>query len=211
MALIWLSILLIAIRALPDRSSIGAVEMAPRSKISKLPKAVLEWLDRELVENNYSGYVLLSGEVNRMLEAADADFRVSKTALHRHGQVLERRLAAVRASTDAARQIAEAAPDDSDQRSAAVIGLVQTDIFNTLLLMQEAEGEDAENRLVIMGKAARAIADLSRASVSQKKWQAEVRTRAALAADAVADIASKNGLSSNAMDRIRREILGIAN
>jgi len=185
--------------------------MAPRSKISKLPKAVLEWLDRELVENNYSGYVLLSGEVNRMLEAADADFRVSKTALHRHGQVLERRLAAVRASTDAARQIAEAAPDDSDQRSAAVIGLVQTDIFNTLLLMQEAEGEDAENRLVIMGKAARAIADLSRASVSQKKWQAEVRTRAALAADAVADIASKNGLSSNAMDRIRREILGIAN
>jgi hypothetical protein len=178
--------------------------MGQRSKVSKLPEAVLKWLNQTLVEGNFSGYELLETE----LKARGYD--ISKTAIHRHGQNLERRLAAVRASTEAARQIAEAAPDDADQRSAAVIGLVQTDIFNTLLLMQDAEGADAEGRLVVMGKAAKAIAELSRASVNQKKWQTEVKLKAMAAADAVEAIAKKGGLSVQALETIRRDILGIA-
>lgn len=179
--------------------------MGQRSKVSKLPKVVLDWLNQTLVEGNFSGYELLESE----LKARGYD--ISKTAIHRHGQNLERRLAAVRASTEAARQIADAAPDDADQRSEAVISLVQTDIFNTLVMLQEvAEEEDMTKRLTVMGKAAKAIAELSRASVNNKKWQAEVKAKAMLAADAVEAVAKKGGLSEQALETIRRDILGIA-
>ncbi len=178
--------------------------MAPRSKISALPKPVKDWLYNALIEGNFAGYELLEAELKKL------GFAISKSAIHRFGQNMERRLSAVRASTDAARMIAEAAPDDSDQRSAAVISLVQTDIFNVLLLLQEAEDAEPEARLKLMGTAARAIADLARSSISQKKWQVEVREKASAAADAVEAIAKKGGLSAEALDTIRKGILGIA-
>lgn len=178
--------------------------MGPRSKISGLPMAVKAWLENALVEGNFSGYEMLEAELKQL------GFAIGKSAIHRHGQNMERRLAAVRASTDAARMIAEAAPDDADQRSAAVISLVQTDIFNVLISLQEVEDAEPAERLKVMGNAARAIADLSRASVRQKKWQAEVRDKASAAADAVEAIAKKGGLSTEALDTIRKGILGIA-
>lgn len=178
--------------------------MPSRSKIARLPKAVKAWLVDALIEGNFSDYELLEAELKAQ------GYAIGKSAIHRFGQNMERRLEAVRASTDAARMIADAAPDDADQRSAAVISLVQTDIFNVLLSLQEVEGAAPEERLKVMGSAARAIADLSRASVTQKKWQAEVRTKAAAAADAVVDLAKRGGLSAAALDTIRRDILGIA-
>jgi len=61
-----------------------------------------------------------------------------------------------------------------------------------------------------IASAAKAVAELTRATVSQKKWQSEVREKANAAADAVEAIAKKGGLSAEALDTIRRGILGIA-
>lgn len=179
--------------------------MGQRSKVSKLPKVVLDWLNQTLVEGNFSGYELLESE----LKARGYD--ISKTAIHRHGQNLERRLAAVRASTEAARQIAEAAPDDADLRSQAVISLVQTELFDILISLQQVEGEDdPTERAKLIARIAKSSSELSRASVNNKKWQAEVKAKAMLAADAVEAIAKKGGLSEQALETIRRDILGIA-
>jgi hypothetical protein len=51
--------------------------------------------------------------------------------------------------------IADAAPDDSDMRSAAVLSLVQTELFNALVALQEADNEDADpaDRIMLMAKA----------------------------------------------------------
>ncbi|WP_156302834.1 phage protein Gp27 family protein, partial [Methylogaea oryzae] len=112
---------------------------------------------------------------------------------------------------DAARLIAEAAPDDADQRSAAVISLVQTDIFNVLLMLQEAETANPEERLLLMGKAAKGIADLSRASLSQKKHEQDIRRQvAAEAAEKVEKIAKRGGMSRETVEAIKAEILGVA-
>lgn len=178
--------------------------MAKRSKIVGLPAAVRSWLDAALTQGNFSGYEQLEAELTQR------GYGISKSAIHRYGQNMERRLAAVRASTEAARQIAEAAPDEADQRSAAVISLVQTDIFNVLLLLQEADSADPGERLKLMGRAAKNIAELSRASVNQKKHEASVNARVRAAADSVEAIAKKGGLSAEALDTIRRDILGIA-
>ncbi len=179
--------------------------MARRSKITGLPAEVRAWLDSALATGNFAGYELLEAEL------AKRGFQIGKSSIHRYGQQLERKLAAVKASTEAARAIADAAPDDADLRSAAVMSLVQTETFNVLVELQEAEAtDDPLTRLKIMGKAAESIAKLSRASVNQKKWETEVNARVKTAADAAARIAKRGGLTADAVNNIRREILGIA-
>ena len=53
-------------------------------------------------------------------------------------------------------------------------------------------------------------AELGKASVVQKKWQAEVRAKAEAAASQVEKIAKKGGLDAATVAEIRREILGVA-
>ncbi len=179
--------------------------MPARSKISTLPAEVRAWLDKALSDGNFSGYE----QLEKLL--ADKGYTIGKSSIHRYGQQLEQKLAAVRASTEAARAIAEAAPDDADLRSAAVMSLVQTDTFNVMVALQEADAEaDPAGRLKLLAKAAEAIAKLSRASVNQKKWETEVKARVDAAADAAARIARKGGLSADSVAEIRKRILGIA-
>lgn len=178
--------------------------MPRRSAVEALPKAVRAWLDGALIEGNFSGYELLEAELQAR------GYSIGKSSVHRYGQQLERKLASVRASTQAATAIAEAAPDDADLRSAAVMSMIQTDVFNVLVTLQEAESADPQERLKLLSRAAKSIAELSRASVNQKRWQVEVRDKARAAAETVAKLAKKGGLSADAVDSIRREILGIA-
>lgn len=143
--------------------------MPDRPKVAQLPDEIRAWLDAELIKRGFGGYVPLAELL------AEQGYEISKSAVHRYGQKLQRKLEAIRASTQAAAAIAEAAPDDADLRSAATIGLVQTEIFDVLVTLQEAEDADPQDRLNLLSKAARAIADIARASLSQKKRQDEVR------------------------------------
>lgn len=180
--------------------------MARRSSVEELPKAVREWLDRTLIEGNFSGYEALEAALG------ERGHQISKSAIHRYGQPLQRRLAAIKASTEAARLLTEGAADDQDARSEAVIALVQTELFETLVNLQEATDEtiDPAQRVKLLSTAAKNIATLSRASVNLKKFQSEVRDRAKAAADAAERIAKKGGLSSASVAEIRKSILGIA-
>jgi len=172
--------------------------MAPRSKISKLPNTVKDWLDKALAGNGFADYELLAAELK------ERGYDISKSAIHRYGQEFEARLGALRMASEQAKAIVQSSPDDEGAVSEALMRLVQEKLFQTLLACQ---GPD-EN--IDLAKVAKAVADLTRATVSQKKWQAEVRAKAVVAADAVEAIAKKGGLSAEAMDQIRRGILGIA-
>lgn len=172
--------------------------MAPRSKISRLPNPVKDWLDKALAENGFADYELLADE----LKARGYD--ISKSAIHRYGQDFENRLGALRMASEQAKAIVQSSPDDEGAVSEALMRLVQEKLFQTLLACQ---GPD-EN--IDLAKVAKAVADLTRATVSQKKWQSEVRAKAAVAADAVEAIAKRGGLSAESLDMIRRDILGIA-
>lgn len=50
--------------------------------------------------------------------------------------------------------ISEAAPDDSDMRTQAVLSLMQTQLFDTLIALQEAgsEGVDPAKRLALISQ-----------------------------------------------------------
>ena len=178
--------------------------MPARSKVETLPREIRSWLDRALAEKGFAQYDALS----KALSAKG--FTISKSAVHRYGEKLERRLAAVKASTEASRAIAEAIPDDADQRSQAVMSMLQTDIFNALVDLQEAEDVEPAAKLALMAKVGRTLAPMVGASIRLKKFAEDVSTRVQAAADKAMRLATKGGLSQATAEEIRREILGIA-
>lgn len=179
--------------------------MGQRSKITQLPAAVRAWLDETLAAKNFSGYERIEAEL------AERGYTIGKSSVHRYGSNLEKKLGAIKASTEAARLIAASAPDDADDRSSAVISMIQTEMFEVLVGMQEAEkADDPVSRAKLLSAVAKNMATLSRASVNLKRHALEIRGKAEAAAEAAAKIGKKGGLSSSAVDEIRREILGIA-
>lgn len=181
--------------------------MPRRASIEGLPEEVRRWLERALTEQNFSGYQALE----KMLR--EKGYAISKSAIHRYGQKIERRFAAIKASTEAARLLTEGAADDQDARSEAVIALVQTEIFESIINLQEASEEDlsAEDRLGLLSAAAKNIATLTRASVNLKKWKLEVRGK--LEAK-MAELEQRSGGEKGRLDPetlriVREEIYGV--
>ena len=178
--------------------------MPTRPAVSQLPDPVRAELNARLAASGFSGYEGLAAWL------AEQGFEIGKSSIHRYGQALERKLAAIKASTQAAQMIAEAAPDDEDSRSAAVISLVQTDLFDALLALQESEEADPGQRVKLLASAAKSIAEVGRASIGNKRFSTEVRARAQAAAEDVVAAVKRGGLSDEAAETIRRQILGIA-
>lgn len=171
--------------------------MPPRSKVAALPAEVKTWLDQTLVENNFSGYEQLSGELE------SRGYSIGKSALHRYGTEFEDKLAALKMASEQAKAVVQAAPDDEGAVNEALMRLVQEHLFKLLMATNKENPID-------LPKVAKAVAELGRASVVQKKWQAEFRQKAEAAAARVEKIAKKGGLNAATVDEIRREILGMA-
>lgn len=172
--------------------------MPPRSKVAQLPPKVKAWLDQALVENNFSGYELLSASL------AERGYSIGKSALHNYGQSFEERLATLRMASEQARAVVAAAPDDEGTVNEALVRLTQERLFQILLA---SEGK------VDISKVGKTVAELVRASVTQKKYAAEAEARRAALQEAatVAEGAmASQGMSKDAIDAIKRDILGIA-
>lgn len=169
--------------------------MPPRSKVASLPKTVKTWLDTALAENNFSDYEALANELS------ERGFSISKSALHRYGQDFESKLSALKMASEQARAVVAAAPDEEGAVNEALMRLVQEHLFK--LLMSDGDKMD-------LPKVAKAVAELGKASVVQKKWQAEWKEKTEAAASRIEKIAKKGGLNQATVDEIRREILGMA-
>lgn len=177
--------------------------MAKPSKIETMPPDVRLWLEKALIDNGFSGYKELEALVK------SRGFDISHAAIHRHGQKLERRLQAIRASTEAAKLIAESAPDDADHRSAAVISMIQTSLFDALMDLQEAELMPADEKIPILAKAAQGFAKLAQSSLLQKQRADEVRSRLdAMEAAARKETGDKKRMTLEILHNIRQSIYG---
>lgn len=175
--------------------------MPRRSAVLQLPNAVRDWLDKALVEGNFSGYEALENALR------ERGFNVSKSAIHRYGQGFEERLATLKLATDQAKAVVQAAPDDEGAVSEALMRLVQEKLFQVMLDFKV----DPEKPLNI-ASAAKAVAELSRATVTQKKWQAEVRGKveAKMAAlEREAQSGQGRRFDAETLRIVREEIYGI--
>lgn len=186
--------------------------MSRKSSVTRLPPEVKTYIEAMLATGAQTLDELIADLQERYPAEARAGDLPSRSALHRYGSKLDRRLSAIRASTEAAKLIQAQAGDDQDARSEALTALVQTELFEAILMLQEAD--DAENdpgeRVGMLSAAAKNIATLTRSSIGLKTFQAQARARAKQAAETVDKIAKSGGLSGDAAAQIRREILGIA-
>jgi hypothetical protein len=174
-----------------------------RSKIDLLPADVRATIDQDLIGANFSDY---EGKATAYTVAGlDVGGR---SGLHRYGQRLQHKIAAIKATTEASRMIAEAAKDDEDQRSAAVIALIQSDLFEVLLALQEAADAEPAERMDMLVTAAHGMARLTAASVHQKKHALATRRQAEAAAGQVQQLAQQAGLSGDTVAAMREAILG---
>lgn len=172
------------------------VIMPPRSKVDLLPEDIRTELEARLIKDGFSGYRQLSEWL------ADQGFEISKSRLHVWGQDFEDRLGALRKVTAQARAIVAESPDDDGAVNDALIRLTQEKVFT---LMADLEVEMSTGDLA---KITRAVANLSRASVSQKKLAKEIREEALEhAAQRVEDAALSNGLSAEDAKFWREQVL----
>lgn len=180
--------------------------MGKRSTIATLPRDVVAAFERRLAENGFSNYTELTEWLNAQ------GYEVSRSAVHRYGQKVERRFASIKASTEAARLIAEGAADEGDTRSEALMAMLQTELFDALVQIGEMPSEElnAVDRFGMMSEGAKKISGLISASTRLKEYQAKVKAKVQAAADDVAKQAKKGGLSEESVEAIRKHILGIA-
>ncbi len=173
-----------------------------RSKIDRLPKEIREELDSRIVKKGFAGYRELSAWLR------EEGYEIRKSAIHNHGQKLEQRLKAIKLATEEARAIVAASPDDDNAMNDALVRLVQDRLF-TFLVDLELEDIDA----VKLSKVSRGIADVARASISQKKFMQEARDRVKAGvvktSEQVAIAERGGGISPEAGKAIRDALLGI--
>lgn len=173
--------------------------MPPRSKVQALPEEVKQWLDAELVQNSFSQYSQLAQELRQR------GYHISKSSLHAYGQAFEERLKTIRLVTEQARAVVQAAPDEDGAVNDALVRLTQEKMFAILMEMSVNPQE------VDLPKMARAVAELGKAAVAQKRWQAEARKQALHdAAQEAAHAARSVGLTDDAVAQIQQRILGVA-
>jgi hypothetical protein len=186
--------------------------MGRKSSVSRLPAEVKTYIEAMLATGAQTLDELITDLRERWPAEARAGDLPSRSALHRYGSKLDRRLSAIRASTEAAKLIQAQAGDDQDARSEALTALVQTELFEAILMLQEADDAETDpgERVGMLSAAAKNIATLTRSSIGLKTFQAQARARAKAAAETVDKIAKSGGLSGDAAEQIRREILGIA-
>lgn len=185
--------------------------MPPVGKIAALPDEYRQWLHQAIVERKFGDIVGLTDELNAMLREGGVATYVGKSAVGAESLKIKRAQEAIRATTEAAKLIAESAPDEGDHRSAAAMAIVQSEVFELLLQVRESEDiTDPVERLGVMNEAALGLSRLSRARVNQARWAQEVEDRAKVAAEKVSSLARAGGMSEAAVAEIRASILGIA-
>lgn len=185
--------------------------MPPVSKIAQLPQALREWLHKAFVERGFGGIEQITEDLNALMKEAGVAISIGKSAVGAESQKVKRAQETIRATTEAAKLIAQTSRDDTDSRSEAAMALVQSEVFELLLQVREAEAlDDPVARLDVMNGAALALSRMSRARVSQSKHRIEIETRIKAAADQVAKIAKTGGLTKAQQSEIRASILGIA-
>jgi len=173
--------------------------MPKRSVVSTLPNEVKEWIDKSLVESDFSGYEALAAAL------AEKGFSISKSSLHRYGSAFEESLQAMKMSTEMAKAVVDACPDEANNFGEALTRLVQQKSFEVLTKM---EIDPEKVKLTDLGHM---IGHVNKASIAIKKFAAEVKSKLderlkTLEADSKD---GKNNLDSETLRRVREEVYGI--
>jgi hypothetical protein len=173
--------------------------MPARSKIALLPEDIRSELERRLITSGFSNYDAIATWLR------DQDVDISRSAVARFGQDFAAKCDAIRIATEQARAIVTTVGDDEGNMNEALIRLIQQLSFDVLIKNQDADVASLLPKMGVM------IAKLSKASVDQKKWQRDVKTKAQQAVDNIEQKTAgrKRQLDPETLRIIKEEIYGI--
>lgn len=165
--------------------------MPSRSRVRTLPPEIRAELDRRLVDAGFADYEALSAWL------AERGHEISKSAVHRYGQQLEKRIEELLVSQRTAEALVKATDDsDSGAMAEGAMRLAERQMFECFLA---AESRD----LAELSKAARALAESTRAGVTIRDERRRIRAEAS---DAAASTARRRGVSEDVVAAIREAI-----
>lgn len=185
--------------------------MARRAAVDQLPADVRDELTAKLVGNGFSDYSGISEWL------AEKGFSIKRSSLQRFGANLEAEFEA--ATQDARRSIelaramrANGNSDDDGALLDASSSILQDQLLRISLALRTVD-VDPQEAVKLVSQASRALADLGRMTVTNKKWQAEVTEKIrteerAKAAEAATGAAKAAGASDETLAKIH-QALGI--
>lgn len=181
--------------------------MPPRSKVYSLPPETRDELNARLVGSGFQGYEELEAWLKRQ------GFAISKSALHRYGEDLqadfEQTMADVKKATELARAYVAGDADEQAALLDASARIAQEQLLRILIALRQVAAEP-DKAAKHVAQVTRALADLGRASISQKKWAAEVRRKALEdAAETIEETARAQGMTEDQARFWREKVLGI--
>lgn len=179
--------------------------MPPRNKVFDLPQEIREELNEKLVSTGFQGYSALAEWL------VERGYNVSRSSVHRYGQDLqeefEEAMGDVRKTTELAKAMATDQEDESGHLIDATARMVQDQLLRITIAMRKAE-EDPAKAAKQLGSVTKALADIGRVSLSQKKWAKELREEVAReAADKAESAGRAHGLSKDGVAALRAAIL----
>lgn len=182
--------------------------MAKRSKVYELPPEMREELNERLVSSGFQGYQELSEWLG------ERGIQISRSSVQRYGQDLQEEfelaMGNVRRTTEMAKALADTIDDPEGNLIGSTAAIVQDQLLKITMAISNAEHEP-EDAAKHLSKVTRALADIGRLSLGQKKHAREIRAEAFReAADKATEVAKRGGLSEEMVTNLRKELLGIA-
>ena len=172
-----------------------------------MPRDLKEQLDKFLSE----------GELHTSLQLCewlrDNGFEISHRCIDDYRHKFERQLDSIRLATEQARIVCEQFKGDDAQMQAALMRLVQTRLFEILVVAEEKETSRKKRTsptvaAVNVAALARCVSGLVKAETEHQKWAEHMRAGVAAAAQKVEEARTK-GLSKDAADQIKAVLMEI--
>ncbi len=176
-------------------------------KFKRMARDLKQQLDALLRE----GTMQTSLQLQKWL--ADNGFEISRRCIDDYRHNFERQLDSVRLATEQARMVCEQFKGDDAQMQGALLRLVQTRLFEILVVAKgkETSGKKLNSPTVAavnVGALARCVSGLVKAETEHQKWAEHMRAGVAAVAQKVEEARSK-GLSKEAADQIKAVLMEI--
>lgn len=194
--------------------------MPRKTLISQLPPALQSELHQLFIANQMD-----CRELSTWLDSKG--FYVCKSSVNDYKRDFDARLDILRLSHDFASAYRDQMGEDDGVKASVATEIAQDVLLNLMLRLHKqsqgleeledmAEGdEEGQKRLDhrlekvsgLISKTTRALADVTRSDVALKKYAAEVREKAAVKFDGIAEEAKKRGIDKEFVDYVRGDIL----
>lgn len=191
--------------------------MPPQPKIKLIPEDIRDWLQAELKERGFSGYVALTADLNGMLEERGLSMTIGKSAVHEYGAEYEQFARAEKeAGAWAASWMEDNGLEEEAKRHNVLFQMITTLAFKVMKSQMVKDGAEIDpQQLHFIGRLMKDVMTSSgireKLSADQEKRITERATREAkeAAASDVTKNAKQLGLTAETAEAIKQRILGV--